>query len=69
MPFATITSKGQTTIPKIVRDAAGLRAGDKMHFTLLDDGTILLRVKNRGIRDLMIKPGKGRHVTIEQMDR
>lgn len=69
MSFATMTSKGQTTIPKSVRDATGLRAGDKMHFTVLEDGTILVRVKNRSIRDLTIKPRKGRHVTVEQMDR
>jgi len=69
MSFATMTSKGQATIPKAVRDAAGLQAGDKMHFTVLEDGTILVRVKNRGIRDLMIKPGKRHHVTVEQMNR
>jgi antitoxin PrlF len=69
MSFAIMTSKGQTTIPKAVRDATGLQAGDRMHFTVLEDGTILLRVKNRGIRDLTIKPRKVRHVSIEQMDR
>lgn len=69
MSFATMTSKGQATIPKAVREAAGLRTGDRMHFTVLEDGTILVRVKNRGLRDLMIKPGKGRHITTEQMER
>jgi len=69
MAFATMTSKGQTTIPKPVRDAAGLQAGDKMNFTVIEDGTILVRVKNRGIRDLTIKTRKGRRVTVEQMNR
>lgn len=69
MSFATMTSKGQTTIPKTVRDATGLQAGDKMHFTVLEDGTILVRVKNRSIRDLTIKAPKGRRVTVEQMNR
>lgn len=68
MPFATMTSKGQITIPKAVRDATGLQAGDKMRFTVLEDGTVLIRVKTRSIRDLLIKPRKGRHVTVEQMD-
>ncbi len=69
MSFSTMTSKGQTTIPKTVREATGLRAGDKIHFTALDDGTIIVRIKNRGIRDLAIKSRKRRHVSIEQMNR
>jgi AbrB family looped-hinge helix DNA binding protein len=69
MTVSTLTSKGQTTIPREVRDAAGLRTGDRLHFTVLDDGTILLRVRNRSIRDLPIKPKPGRHVTVEQMNR
>ena len=52
MTFATITSKGQTTIPKSVRDAAGLRAGDRIHFAVLPDGTIIVRAKTRSIRDV-----------------
>jgi antitoxin PrlF len=47
MAFATITSKGQTTIPKEVRAAANLKSGDRIHFTVLEDGTIIVRVKNR----------------------
>lgn len=69
MSTATVTSKGQTTIPKDVREAAGLKAGDRIHFTVLEDGTIILRVKNRSIRDLAIKPKSARHVSVEQMNR
>jgi AbrB family looped-hinge helix DNA binding protein len=69
MSTATVTSKGQTTIPKDVREAAGLKAGDRIHFTVLEDGTIILRVKNRSIRDIAIKPKSVRHVTVEQMNR
>lgn len=47
MTFATLTSKGQTTIPLGVRTAAKLKAGDRIHFTVLADGTIILRVKSR----------------------
>jgi AbrB family looped-hinge helix DNA binding protein len=64
-----MTSKGQTTIPKSVRDAAGLKAGDRIHFSVLADGTIIVRVKNRGIRDLPIRPGRRRHVSVAQMNR
>lgn len=69
MPHSTVTAKGQTTIPRDVRQAAGLRPGDRIHYTVLEEGTILLRVKNRRVRDLAVKPRRPRHVTIEQMHR
>lgn len=68
MAFATVTSKGQTTIPREVREAAGLKVGDRIHFTVLEDGTIVVRVKNQSIRDVAIKP-KRKHVSIESMNR
>ena len=69
MSFATVNSKGQTTLPKTVRDAAGIRAGDRIHFAVLEDGTIIMRVKNRSVRELAIRPKKRRHVTVGQMNR
>ena len=42
MPSTTITSKGQVTIPKAVRDELGLRAGDRIAFRILDDGTVVV---------------------------
>lgn len=49
---ATLTSKGQTTIPKEIRDSLGMKAGDRITFTLMPDGTISMRVKTRSITDL-----------------
>ena len=69
MSFATVTTKGQTTIPKDVRVAANLKPGDRIHFTVLADGTIIVRVKNRSIRDIAIKPPGGKRVSIAQMNR
>jgi len=69
MAFATVTSKGQTTIPKEVRTAANLHAGDRIHFTVLEDGTILVRVKNKSIREIAVKPPGGKRVLISQMSR
>lgn len=69
MAFATVTSKGQTTIPLEVRTAAKLKAGDRVNFTVLADGTIILRVKNRSIRDIAIKTPKRKHVPVEDMNR
>jgi antitoxin PrlF len=43
MPSATITSKGQTTIPKRVREHLRLEAGDQIEFLIEDDGRVVLR--------------------------
>ncbi len=69
MTFATVTSKGQTTIPKDVRAAANPKPGDRIHFTVLEDGTIIVRVKNRSIRDIAIKSPGRKRVSIAQMNR
>jgi AbrB family looped-hinge helix DNA binding protein len=69
MAISTLTSKGQTTIPREIREAAGLRTGDRLNFTVLPDGTIILRVKNRSVRDLAVKPKAARNVSVDQMNR
>jgi AbrB family looped-hinge helix DNA binding protein len=69
MAFATVTSKGQTTIPKNIRAAANLKAGDRIHFTVLEDGTIIVRVKNSSIRHISFKPPGGKRVSVAQMSR
>lgn len=40
---ATITSKGQVTIPSAVRQKLGLKTGDKLSFVLDDSGEIKLK--------------------------
>ena len=52
MSTATLTSKGQTTIPKDIRDALGLQASDELNFTLLPDRTVIMRAKMKSIEDL-----------------
>lgn len=61
MSIATMTSKGQTTIPKEIRDGLGLKPKDQLNFTLLADGTVIMRAKKRSIRELygvLHKPGR-----------
>lgn len=49
---STLTSKGQTTIPKDIRDRLHMKTGDRMTFTLMADGTVLLRIKNKSVMSL-----------------
>jgi antitoxin PrlF len=49
---STLTSKGQTTIPKPIRDGLGMKTGDRMTFTLMPDGVVVMRVKNKHVADL-----------------
>lgn len=68
---STLTSKGQTTIPKGIRDSLRMRAGDRMTFTLLPDGTVLLRVKNKSVMDVagrLRKKGQKR-LPVDQLSR
>jgi antitoxin PrlF len=52
MSEATVTSKGQVTIPADIRRAMGLAAGERVIFTQLEDGTIVFRAKRRSILEL-----------------
>ena len=70
MPDATLTSKGQTTVPREIRDRLKLEPGDLLHFTLLPNGTVLLRAKKRTVAELgglLHDPGR-KPVTVERMN-
>ncbi len=66
---ATISSKGQVTIPASVRERLSLKPGDRVTFTVLANGTTIMRRKNRSISELAgsVKPENGRHATIEEL--
>jgi AbrB family looped-hinge helix DNA binding protein len=40
---ATLTSKGQITLPVVLRRLWDLNSGDEIDFTLQDDGRVVLR--------------------------
>jgi antitoxin PrlF len=50
MPVATVTSKGQVTIPKEVRDVLGLTTGTKVYFVRWGDGYALKPASNSVMR-------------------
>lgn len=72
MATATLTSKGQVTIPKTVRDALQLRKGDKVDFTITENGEALITpmtktVKVDDIFGRLYKPDR-KPVSVHQMD-
>lgn len=64
---SAITSKGQATIPKAIRDHLGLRPGDRVKFFVHPDGSVVLlpKIPVSALRGI-VKAGQ-RHVTVEQM--
>lgn len=69
MPTSTMTSKGQITIPKEVREAVGLDTGQRVSFLVREDGVVELRPENVDLLSLcgIIKPAV-RGVTLEDME-
>ncbi len=69
MSEATLTSKGQITIPVDIRRSLGINAQDRLTFTPMPDGTVVLRAKNKSIRELrgLLTPAAGLSVAAEDM--
>jgi antitoxin PrlF len=66
---ATLTSKGQTTIPKAIRDHLKLRPGDRIEFVIDEDGRVVLLPLSFDAADLAgILPPPKRAVSLEEMD-
>ena len=51
MPTSKVTSRGQTTIPKPIREALDLQPGDRVEF-LVEDGQVVLRRATADITEL-----------------
>ena len=69
MPTATMTTKGQITVPRDVRLKLNLKAGDRVLFIVEDDGTARLRAVNKDISSLRgILPPPKRKATIEEIE-
>ncbi len=52
MTTGTVTSKGQITIPKSVRDRLMLESGHKVDFVLTEQGDVLLRPVTKRVDDI-----------------
>ncbi len=71
MPTTTLSTKGQTVIPKPIRDHLDLRPGDKLDFVLLDNGDVVIRPAVddvRKLKGLLRRPGR-KPVSVEEMNQ
>ncbi len=67
---AILSSKGQITLPKDLRDALGLKAGDDVTFTVMN-GEAILTPKNLQFNELagyLGRPPKG-PATLEELEK
>ena len=70
MPSATVTSKGQITIPKEIREALGLHTGDRVSFRLREDGVVEIHPETLDLMSLLgVLKHRKRGVTLDDMER
>jgi len=67
---ATLTSKGQITVPKSVREALGLDSGDRVEFVETEKGEFAIIAATRSIQELngKYRGRRGKPVSIEEMN-
>ena len=65
MAESTITAKGQTTVPREVREKLGAGPGTRLEWHVLPDGSLVVRAKTRSILDMAgsLKAPKGKRVS------
>ena len=71
MSTATVTSKGQLTLPKEVRVALGLSPGDQVNFVRMEDGNYAVLPATHSVKTLkglLRRPGR-KPVSLTEMDK
>jgi antitoxin PrlF len=65
---SAITSKGQVTIPKLIREHLHVKPGDRVKFFVHPNGSVVLlpKVPVTALRGIV--PARERPVTLEEMD-
>jgi AbrB family looped-hinge helix DNA binding protein len=68
---ATLTTNGQITIPKEIREHLKLRAGQFVRFQIRADGLVVIRPRNRDVRELkgILLPKGRKPVSLEHMNK
>ena len=70
MSLATITTKGQVTIPKDVRESLKLHAGDKIEILVTENGEAIIRPVSKKVDEMFCKlhkPGR-KAVSVDSMN-
>lgn len=66
---ATLTSKGQITIPKAVRDSLNLHVGDRVGFLFDPDGSVRIVPATRSVTELKaLLPRPARALSLDEID-
>ena len=70
MTIATVTTKGQVTIPKKIREALCLYPGDKIEITVTKEREAIIRPISKKVDDIFCKLHKlgGKAISVEEMD-
>ena len=70
MPVSTLTSKGQITLPKAIRERLRLEAGDRLEFRTDAEGRVFLEPLGLDIREVrgLLRSPRTTPVTTEEMD-
>ncbi len=70
MALATLTTKGQVTIPKIIRESLKLNTGDKIEIIVTEKREAIIRPVSKKVDDIFCKlhkPGR-KAISLEAMD-
>ncbi len=71
MALATLTTKGQVTIPKVIRDSLKLNTGDKIEIIVTEKREAIIRPVSKKVDDIFCKlkkPGR-KTVSVEAMNK
>jgi AbrB family looped-hinge helix DNA binding protein len=70
MPTATMTTKGQVTIPKEIREHLKVDTGDRLSFVVQEDGSVIVQPITRDVRELsgLLRRPEQRSISLREMD-
>jgi antitoxin PrlF len=71
MATSTLTSKGQITIPKEIREHLKIHPGNRLEFRIASDGRVVMQSRSRDVRELkgIVRSSRRKPVSIEEMNK